>query len=175
MNASYQTGFAEFVTARYPALVRYGTLLTGDAGHGEDLAQEALVKTFRAWRRLHPQGEPEAYTRTVMARQAWRMARRLWRREIPSAEPPEPAPSDPYDDMDTAALVLAALRRLPAQQRIVLLLRYWGGLTEREIADQLGCSAGTVKSRASRAIAALSAEGGPLANALAPPPPVRQG
>jgi hypothetical protein len=65
-------GFREFVLARYAALVRLGTLLTGDLGHGEDLVQGSLVKTFRARRRLHPHGDAEAYTRTVMARAAWR-------------------------------------------------------------------------------------------------------
>ncbi|MEV4759492.1 SigE family RNA polymerase sigma factor [Micromonospora sp. NPDC049559] len=164
-------GFAEFVAARYPTLVRYGALLTGDRGHGEDLAQEALVKTYRAWRKLHPDGDAEAYTRRVMTRAAWRAARRLWRREVPSATLPEPAPQEPYDERDTAQLVLAALRRLPAQQRVVLVLRYWGGLSEVQIADQLGCSTGTVKSRASRAISALRAEDGPLAGAFTEPEP----
>ncbi|GIJ49325.1 hypothetical protein Val02_62110 [Virgisporangium aliadipatigenens] len=154
--------FAEFVGARYPALVRYGALLTADRGYGEDLAQDALVKTYRAWGRLHPHGDPEAYTRRVMARAAWRAGRRFWWRELPAAVLPEPRPADPYDGLDTAHLVLAALRRLPPRQRIVLLLRYWAGLSEREIAEELGCSAGTVKSRASRAIAALGTDG-PLA------------
>ena len=55
---------------------------------------------------------------------------------------------------------------LPAQQRVVLVLRYWAGLSEQEIAAQLGCSTGTVKSRASRAMATLRSGGGPLADAL---------
>lgn len=164
MSGDGPTGFAEFAGARYPALVRYGTLLTGDRGHGEDLAQDGLVKTYRAWRRLHPHGDPEAYTRRVMTRAAWR-ARLRFRREVPAATLPEPPPADPYDGLDTAQLVLAALRRLPARQRIVLLLRYWTGMSEREIAEELGCSAGTVKSRASRAIAALGTDG-PLAHAF---------
>jgi RNA polymerase sigma factor (sigma-70 family) len=73
---------------------------------------------------------------------------------------------DPYAPYDTAATVLAALRALPAQQRVVLVLRYWGGLSEREIATELNCSVGTVKSRASRAITALRRPGGPLAEAF---------
>jgi RNA polymerase sigma-70 factor (sigma-E family) len=157
-------GFREFVTERYAALVRYGTLLTGDHGHGEDLVQTALITACRAWRRLHPDGDPEAYTRRVMSRGAWRAARRLWRQEQPAAELPETVHENPYDMHDTAHLVLSALRALPAQQRVVLVLRYWGGLSEQEIADQLGCSPGTVKSRASRAIAAL--RGGHLADAI---------
>jgi RNA polymerase sigma-70 factor (sigma-E family) len=158
--------FGDFVTARYPALVRYGTLLTGDRGLGEDLTQEALVKTHRAWRRLRD-GDPDAYTRQVMTRAAWRANRRLWHREIPAAAPPErPVRTDAYEHRDTAEVVLAALRELPAPQRVVLVLRYWAGLSEQEIAAQLGCSTGTVKSRASRAIASLRRAGGPLADAF---------
>jgi RNA polymerase sigma-70 factor (sigma-E family) len=161
-------GFAAFVSARYPALVRYGTLLAGDRGHGEDLAQEALVKTHRAWRRLHPDGDPEGYTRQIMVRAAWRAGRRLWRRELPAAAPPDrPADGDAFDVRDTAEVVLAALRELPAGQRVVLVLRYWAGLSEQEIAIQLGCSTGTVKSRASRALATLRRSGGPLTDAFA--------
>lgn len=147
-------------------LVRHGTLLTGDAGHGEDLAQEALVKTYRAWSRLHPGGDPEGYTRRVMARAAWRASRRLWRREIPTGVIPEPGTADPYEPHDTATLVLDALRDLSAQQRVVLVLRYWAGLSEQEIADVLKCPAGTVKSRASRAIDTLRRADGPLAEAF---------
>lgn len=159
--------FREFVTLRYPALVRYGALLTGDRGHGEDLTQDALVKTYRAWRRLHPAGDPEAYTRQVMVRAAWRAGRRLWRFEIPAAVLPDrPAHGDFSERQSTADVVLAALRALPAAQRVVLVLRYWAGLTEQEIAVQLGCSIGTVKSRASRAIAALHSADGPLADAF---------
>lgn len=151
-------GFADFVSSRYPALVRYGVLLTGDRGHGEDLVQSALVKTFRAWRRLHPDGQPEAYTHTVMQRMAWRSVRRQWRGERPAADLPDrPDPADPVGDVDRADAVLQALRTLPAAQRIVLVLRYWEGLSEAEIADRLGCSAGTVKSRASRAVSFLRA------------------
>jgi RNA polymerase sigma-70 factor (sigma-E family) len=160
-------GFREFVAARYTALVRYGTLLTGDHGHGEDIVQVALVTAYRAWQRLYPDGDPEAYTRRVMTRAAWRAGRRLWRRELPSAPLPETVGEDPYDAHDVAQLVLAALRALPAQQRVVLVLRYWGGLSEQEIADQLGCSPGTVKSRASRAITAL--RNGPLATTVTVP------
>jgi RNA polymerase sigma-70 factor (sigma-E family) len=159
--------FAEFVRTRHRSLVRYGVILTGDHGHGEDLAQDALVKTYRAWRRLHPDGDPEAYTRRVMTRAAWRAGRRLWRRrEVPTDTPPDVATADPYQRADTTQLVLTALRTLPAQQRVVLVLRYWAGLSEVEIATQLGCSPGTVKSRASRAITTLRRTDGPLAEAL---------
>ncbi|MGN9811927.1 SigE family RNA polymerase sigma factor [Micromonospora sp. BQ11] len=164
--AAGPAGFAEFVNARYATLVRHGTLLTGDHGHGEDLAQEALVKTYRAWHRLHPDGDADAYTRQVMVRAAWRAGRRLWRREVPTAELPDRRAADPYEPRDTARLVLSALRGLPARQRVVLVLRYWAGLSEQEIAGLLNCSTGTVKSRASRAMTALRRIDGPLAEAF---------
>lgn len=154
------SSFATFVGSRYAGLVRFGVLLTGDRGHGEDLVQSALVKTYRAWGRLHPDGQPEAYTRTVMERMAWRMVRRRWRGEVPTAEPPERVEAtDRYAAADDADAVLAALRLLPAQQRVVLVLRYWEDLSEAEIAARLGCSAGTVKSRASRAVDFLRRSG----------------
>jgi RNA polymerase sigma factor (sigma-70 family) len=65
-----------------------------------------------------------------------------------------------------ARAVLAALRALPAGQRVVLVLRYWAEMSEREIADVVGCSVGTVKSRASRAIETLRRSDGPLADVV---------
>ena len=52
--------------------------------------------------------------------------------------------------------VLAALARLPTRRREVLVLRYYAGLSEAEIAATLGISAGTVKSTAARGLATLA-------------------
>lgn len=151
-------GFRGFVESRYLALVRFGALLTADPGRGEDLVQDALVKTLRAWDRLGPDGA-EAYTRRVMTHASWRAARRLWRGERPTETLPERPGEDEAERVDTADAVRRALATLPAQQRVVLVLRYWAHLSETEIAAQLGISAGTVKSRASRALAALRDSG----------------
>lgn len=149
--------FAEFVAARYRPLVGYGVSLVGDAGRAEDLVQEALVKTYRAWARTA--SHPEAYTRTVMARAAWRAGRRLWQREVPTEPMPELPAVDHYREVDRADVVRRALRALPGKQRVVLTLRYLDGLSETETAAVLGCSVGTVKSRCSRALAALRTAG----------------
>ena len=114
-----------------------------------------LVKTLRAWDRLHPDGDPEGYTRRVMTHASWKSARRRWRGERPTAELPERADRDVYANVDTADAVRRALAGLPAQQRVVLVLRYWAHRNETEIAAELGISTGTVKSRASRALATL--------------------
>lgn len=108
-------GFDQFVAHRYAALIRLGALLTGDAGHGEDLVQDALVVTYRHWRRLYPDGNPEAYTRKVMVRSAWRARRRRWRNEVPTAELPDGATTEAYANSDAATTILPALRRLPSR------------------------------------------------------------
>lgn len=155
-------GFRAFVEARYPLLVKFGTMLTGDPGHGEDLVQDALVTTLRRWSRLDLGGEgqaPEAYVRQVMTHAAWRSAKRRWWGEPPTEQLPEHAGADAYALVDTSDSVRGALAALPRSQRIVLVLRYWSGMTEAEIAAELGCSAGTVKSRAGRGVAALRTSG----------------
>jgi RNA polymerase sigma-70 factor (sigma-E family) len=154
---THEAEFAEFVAARYRPLVRYGVSLVGDAGGAEDLVQEALVKTYRAWPRTA--SHPEAYTRRVMARAAWRAAGRWWRREVPTDPLPDRLLGDHYHHIDEADLVRRALRGLPGKQRVVLTLRFLDGLSESETAAVLGCPVGTVKSRCSRALAALRTGG----------------
>lgn len=146
--------FGAFVAASWPALVRTGRLLSADVAIAEDLAQSALLKTYLRWRSID---DPGAYTRAVMARLAMRAIRRRWRGEVPTAELPErPGPDEAYD-VDSADAVRRALARLPADQRAVITLRFYCDFTEAQIAEVLGCSPGTVKSRAHRALVALRA------------------
>jgi len=87
----------------------------------------------------------------------WR--RRRWRAEIPTQQLPEPQAGDHAPGVEVAEAVRRALAALPWPQRAVLVLRYFDGRSEAEIAEALGCSVGTVKSRASRGLAALRAAG----------------
>jgi RNA polymerase sigma-70 factor (sigma-E family) len=152
--------YTAFVRARYGALLRSAVLLVGDRGRAEDVVQAALVRTYAAWGRLRDQAKAEAYTRVVLVRLAGRAARRRWHGELPTAELPElVGVSDGGAAVDDALLVRAALSRLPWAQRAVLVLRYLDDRPEAEVAQLLGCSVGTVKSRASRALAALRAQG----------------
>jgi RNA polymerase sigma-70 factor (sigma-E family) len=151
--------FSEFVRLRYDALARLGLLLTGDRGHGEDLAQTALLRTYRAWPRI-TRPAADAYVRTVMTNLALRWGARKWHGERPTELLPEsPVASDPAVSSDDADAMRRLLRTLPPQQRAVLVLRYFEDLSEADVAAMLGCSVGTVKSRASRAIAALRLSG----------------
>jgi RNA polymerase sigma-70 factor (sigma-E family) len=151
--------FAEFMRGRYAALVRAASLLVGDTTAGEDLVQTALTKTALRWDRLADKAAAEAYTRTIMVRLAARWGRRKWSGELPTAHPPETAGPNEVDRVDMVDELARALARLPYQQRAVVVLRYYEQLSERETAEALHCSVGTVKSRGSRALEALRAGG----------------
>jgi RNA polymerase sigma-70 factor (sigma-E family) len=149
--------FGRFVMESYAGLVRRAFLLVGDAGHAEDLVQTALTAAYLRWWRIR---DPSAYLRTVMSRTAIGWRARRWNAELPTDPLPElPQPEDPYGDVVVGDSVRRALMALPGEQRAVVVLRYFDNCTEAEIAKALGCSIGTVKSRASRALAAMRAGG----------------
>lgn len=144
-------GFAEFVLTRQAALLRTAYLLTGHAQDAEDLVQVTLVKVVPQWRRIAD--NPEPYVRRVLVNEnvsRWR--RRRWR-EHPTDDLPEQLARDP--DVAELVAVRDALASLAPRQRAVLVLRYYEGLSEAEIADQLGISPGTVKSQARDGLARL--------------------
>lgn len=147
--------FTDFVGARYAALLRSAILLTGNRHTAEDLVQEALLRTYSAWHRVEVIGAAEAYTRTTMVRLLIKDRRRRWSGEIPTAELPD-RPGGWIDERTALVVTVRdALRQLPMDQRLVLVLRYLEDLSEAEVARVLGCRVGTVKSRTSRAIAKL--------------------
>jgi RNA polymerase sigma-70 factor (sigma-E family) len=148
------TDFEEFASAALPGLLRFGHVLTGDPLRAEELVQQALVSTWARWRRIEHE-QPHAYVRRAMVNThtSW------WRRS--RHETPLPAGYD-LAVPQTGALeerdrTLTALRQLPPRQRAVIVLRYYEDLSEAEIARVLGCSPGTVKSQASRALRTLHA------------------
>lgn len=163
MNRDADGDFDDFVSSRGPALLRTAYLLTGDRHLAEDLMQAALAKTYRHWSRVSA-GSPEAYVRQAMVRENISWWRRRGNAEVVVAEVPESA--GPREDVDRRLALDAALRQLTPQQRAVLVLRYYADLTERQTADSLGCSVGTVKSHAHRALARLREVGPELAELL---------
>jgi RNA polymerase sigma-70 factor (sigma-E family) len=148
------TDFEEFVQASLPGLLRYGHALTGNPHDAADLVQTVLEKIGSRWPQVRRKtGDPLAYVRRSMANahiSRWRRTRR----ESLVADIPEPRGHVEPDPFDNEPL-WQALRALPPRQRAVIVLRYYEGLSEVEIADSLGVSRGTVKSQASKAIASL--------------------
>jgi RNA polymerase sigma-70 factor (sigma-E family) len=154
--------FAEFVAARYRALVRTGLLMTGDTGHAEDLAQSALIRTYLAWGRLRDPAKAEAYARRTLVRLALRAKQRRWTAEFAAGGNPGDgsgaATSWPGPD-DLVLDVRRALAALPSGQRAVLVLRYLDDQSEDDTARLLNIPLGTVKSRAARGLASLRQAG----------------
>ena len=145
--------FDEFVAARSTALLRTAYLLTHDHGLAEDLLQTTLAKSWFAWDRIS--GEPEAYVRKVLVNTFASWWRRKWNGEHATAELPERGLDDAADAVTSEHDLWTAMERLPRRQRAVVVLRYFEDLTEAQTAEVLGCSVGTVKSQASRALAKL--------------------
>ena len=156
MTSTVDEDFASFVAARSAALFGTAVLLTGDRHLAEDLLQTALGKAWLSWRRVH--GSHEAYVRRILVNTYISMWRRRWNGETPTGELPEPAWTAAEPDPHARHDLRTAVHRLPRRQRAVVVLRYFEDLSEREVAELLGCSVGTVKSQCSRALAKLAVD-----------------
>jgi RNA polymerase sigma-70 factor (sigma-E family) len=160
MNAKRDGDFREFMHARWPAMVRLAYGLTGDQGHAEDVAQAAFARAYASWPRVRRSGDPDAYVRQIVINENRNRFRKRRVAERLTGSPPESVLIDvPWTDAireyDERSVLMTALQRLGPRQRAVIVLRYWLDLTEYETAAALNCSVGTVKSQASRALAAL--------------------
>ncbi|QIK76071.1 SigE family RNA polymerase sigma factor [Nocardioides piscis] len=144
-----EAGFTEWASGRQRQLLRSAYLLTGDLHRAEDLVQEALTKVALRWPRLRDQ-HPTAYALTIITRDNISWWRR--RREVPREASDVVAT---HEEPEIALVVRRALSRLTLAQRRVLVLRHFDDLTERETAEILGISVGTVKSQNAAALARL--------------------
>jgi RNA polymerase sigma-70 factor (sigma-E family) len=149
--------FEDFVAGRGQALQRFGFALTGDWALAEDLLQTALAKAYPRWSRVQ-RDDPEAYVRKIMINTWSSWWRRKWRGELPAARLPETAAPDSFSVVDSRQALRDALAHLPPRQRAVVVLRYHQDLSEAQVAELLGITAGTVKSQAAKALAALRAQ-----------------
>jgi RNA polymerase sigma-70 factor (sigma-E family) len=148
--------FTEYVTARWPTLVRSAVLLGCTPSEAEDLVQSALERCLLKWNRVRAAEDRDAYVHRVLVNCFRSSRRRRWHGELPSASLPESSGGDQTAVVDDTDAVMRALDRLPGDQRTAVVLRYYAHLTEQQMASVLGVAAGTVKSRLSRAVKALA-------------------
>lgn len=140
MRRSREEEFAAFFDVASPRLLSAAWFLTGEQHAAEDLAQEALARTYARWGSVRT-GNPMAFARRVMANlhtDRWRKHRR----EILTDKPPE---AGHVHDPRTVDLV-RALRTLAPRERECVVLRHYLDLSERQTAETLGIGVGTVKS-----------------------------
>lgn len=157
MEQRDEQDFAEYFAARRDAVRRSAYLLCGDWHRADDLAQTAFVALHRRWRKIRDRGALDAYVRRTLVRAVIDESRRPWRRERYVDELPEGSSSDREvgDSVATREALLDGLKRVPARQRAVLVLRFLEGLDVAATADALKCSQGTVKSQTARGLVTL--------------------
>jgi RNA polymerase sigma-70 factor (sigma-E family) len=164
VSAESDEEFREFMRGRWPAMVRLAYGLTGDQGHAEDVAQAAFARAYASWARVARTGDPDAYVRRIVINENLsRFRKRRVAESLVDEVPDRPGrpgqraadAADPADALSDSSALLNALRRLGPRQRAVIVLRFWMDMSEAETAAALNCSVGTVKSQASRALAAL--------------------
>ena len=135
-------------------MVRLAVLLVDDPLTAEDVVQEAFTGLHRHWSGLRDEAAAVAYLRTAVVNGSRSVLRR--RRTARDYIPPHQVNARSAESLAMLSAehqaVVDALATLPPRQREVLVLRYYGGLSESEIADATGISRGTVKSTASRAM-----------------------
>lgn len=139
----------------YPRLRDLAYMILGDRDVAEEIAMEAFVKTFSGWARVRDVDRADAYLRRAVVNLCRSRIRRKtiehrvnavsYRREERRAPDWDP---DRHED---ARRVWAAVRELPPRMRAAIVLRYMEDLDERQIAEALECSVGTVRSQLSRA------------------------
>lgn len=150
----------EVVRAHLPGLLRYATVLTGDGHTAADLVQEVLLRAHVRWTRIALLERPDLYLRRMVTNEHLSWRRRWHVRTIrPTTDEVLAAHAGTHDDHASGVVEEDAMWRrleeLPPRQRAVLVLRYYEGLGDVEIAQVLGTSPATVRSHASRALATL--------------------
>lgn len=150
--------FDEFVRAELGALARFSGALAGDRHLAEDMLSDALVKVARHWRRISAMDDPAAYVRRVVVNTYLSDRRRAQRRQtVPTSDLRvlDQAAPDAAVAVVARQEVAALLALLPPRQKTAVVLRYLLDETDEQIAEELGCSPGTVRSHLSHARATL--------------------
>jgi len=157
--AAGRAAFETFYDAEFDPMVRVAFLIVGSTETAEELVQDAFIRVHQRWCELDT---PQAYLRTAVVNGCRdRIRRRVrWRQRIPilAAEPNASAHSKHPEPSGERTDLVAALRTLPLRQRSALVLRFYGGFNEAEIATTLGVQPGTVKSLIHRGLENLRTE-----------------
>jgi RNA polymerase sigma-70 factor (sigma-E family) len=150
-----ETAFAEFFQESWDPCLRAVAASTGDMLLAEDQVAEAFARAWASWQKVSRHPAPRAWVvRTALNGGASRWRRRA--RELPLADHDVAAPDSRETALDSA--LLTALRRLPARQREVIVLRVFLDLNIETTATHLAIAPGTVRAHLSRAVTALRNE-----------------
>jgi len=148
--------FAALANANVDRMYALARVIVRDADRADDATQEALVRAWRELPRLRDPSRFQAWLRRLLVNACYDEARRIRSRsEVVLLSDHHPAVSDDSTGIIDRDRLDRAFRRLPVEQRVVIVLNHVEGLTHEEIATTLGLPLGTVKSRARYALAGL--------------------
>lgn len=154
--------FADFVRQNTPSLFATARLLTGNRDAAEDLLQEVLTRLLPRWDRVIAADNPLAYVRRAVVNAFISSTRRAANGEVVADSDTLAALmsgtheiGDHADSVATAVTIAPLLAGLGSRQRAALVLRYFHGSTDAEIAESLGCRRGTARSLISRGLEIL--------------------
>jgi RNA polymerase sigma factor (sigma-70 family) len=158
---TYQPGLREdfdrLYRNAYPRVFRTLLAILGDPDEAEDCAQDAFVKAFQAWKRWRPNAPAEAWIHRIAVNRAISYRRSARLRSVGEIlrRVGRPAGSTDPAQVATRPDILTALRAIPPKLAAAIVLRYYHGYNNREIAAALGVSERTIGSRLNRAAARL--------------------
>ncbi|HEY3696376.1 sigma-70 family RNA polymerase sigma factor [Phenylobacterium sp.] len=159
LNQNDQARFQQDLVAMIPQIRAFAHTFTGNRTHAEDLAQESVLRAWANQKTFEPGSNMRAWIFTIVRNQYAGEQRRAWRwssLDLEAAERTLVANDNPLATLELNE-VRQALGALSAPSREALILVTAGGLTYEQAATICNCAVGTVKSRVSRAKAALTA------------------
>lgn len=151
--------YEQFVATQLPALIRYSAMLVNDRDLAQDIVQDVLVRAHARWRRIRVMDRPDLYLKRMVTNEYLSWRRRHSRRATTLDRWGATLVNGTVPDHAERTAVRSALNQqlaaLPARQRAVLILGYYEGLDDTEIAGLLSCSPASVRTYRSRALAGL--------------------
>jgi RNA polymerase sigma-70 factor (sigma-E family) len=151
-------GFRDFYSFEFTPLRDFGYVLTGSWSEAEELAQEAMVRTLRAWLRIRVQENPAVYARTVLVNRSRTLFRRSRLAQRHAVSHGAGSDGSLQDNVEDRAFMWAALLQLTRRQRAAIVLRYYEDLSEAQTAAILGVAVGTVKALVHKGLGRLRKE-----------------
>ena len=156
--ADSATSFDDFATRNLESSYRIAALILGDAVEAEDATHDAFVSAWRNWSTVRDPDRLDAWFGRILVNRCRDQLRRARRRRVVDISPELleiPSRGDISTEAADREAVARAFATLEPDHRICVVLRYYGDLTVRQIADRTGVPEGTVKSRLHYALQAM--------------------
>jgi RNA polymerase sigma-70 factor (sigma-E family) len=155
VTSAQPVDFDDYVVRNRRALMRFATVLSGQTWLADDLVADVLGRAFEQWDRIGAVAHPHAYVRRMIVNDYLSWRRRLARTTPRADIEASGSVSDGAQEHADRDAMITRLAALPRKQRAAVVLRYYAGMSDADIAALLGCREITVRSQISRALATL--------------------